>query len=82
MKEVNSMLEGQLKFLDFFLNNTIEGKEDEAKEILIKSFADQKTDALSLQEFKQLQERLFPLIKPEKLNEVKVAMAHFAQSLS
>lgn len=82
MKEVNSMLEGQLKFLDFFLNNTIEGKEEEAKEILIKSFADQKTDALSLQEFKQLQERLFPLIKPEKLNEVKVAMAHFAQSLS
>lgn len=82
MKEVNNMLDGQLKFLDFFLNNTIEGKEDEAKDILIKSFADQKTDALSLQEFKQLQERLFPLIKPEKLNEVKVAMAHFAQSLS
>lgn len=82
MKEVNNMLDVQLKFLDFFLNNTIEGKEDEAKEILIKSFADQKTDALSLQEFKKLQERLFPLIKPEKLNEVKVAMAHFAQSLS
>ncbi len=82
MKEVNNMLEGQLKFLDFFLNNTIEGKEEEAKAILVKSFADQETEALSLQEFKKLQEKLFPLIKPEKLNEVKVAMAHFAQSLA
>lgn len=26
MKEVNNMLDGQLKFLDFFLNNTIEEK--------------------------------------------------------
>ena len=82
MKEVNNMLDGQLKFLDFFLNNTIEGKENEAKEILVKSFADQETDALSLGDFKKLQESLFPLIKPEKLNEVKVAMAHFAQRLA
>ena len=82
MKEVKNMLEGQLKFLDFFLNNTIEGKEEQAKEILVKSFADQETNALSLEEFKQLQEKLFPLIKPEKLNEVKVAMAHVAQSLA
>lgn len=82
MKEVKNMLEGQLKFLDLFLNNTIEGKEEQAKEILVKSFADQETNALSLEEFKQLQEKLFPLIKPEKLNEVKVAMAHFAQSLA
>ncbi|MFC4772192.1 hypothetical protein [Enterococcus hermanniensis] len=82
MKEVNDMLDGQLKFLDFFLNNTIEGKENEAKEILVKSFADQETNALSLEDFKQLQKTLFPLIKPEKLNEVKVAMAHFAQSIA
>ena len=82
MKEVNNMLEGQLKFLDFFLNSTIEGKEDEAKEILVKSFADQETEALSLEDFKKLQEKLFPLITPEQLNEVKVAMAHFAQSLA
>lgn len=82
MKEVTNMLDGQLKFLDFFLNNTIERKEDEAKEILIKSFADQETDALSLYEFKKLQEQLFPLIKPENLAEVKGAMAHFAQSLA
>lgn len=82
MKEVKKMLDGQLKFLDFFLNNTIEGKENEAKEILVKSFADQETGALSLHEFKKLQEKLFPLIKPEKLNEVKVAMARFAQSLA
>ncbi|WP_428890042.1 hypothetical protein [Enterococcus xiangfangensis] len=82
MKEVTNMLDGQLKFLDFFLNNTIEGKEDEAKKILIKSFADQETTALNLQEFKQLQEQLFPLIKPEKLDEVKVAMAHFSQGLA
>ena len=57
MKEVKNMLEGQLKFLDFFLNNTIEGKEEQAKEILVKSFADQETNALSLEEFKQLQEK-------------------------
>lgn len=82
MKEVDIMLEGQLKFLDFFINNTIEGKKEDAKAILIKSFADQETEALSLEEFKQLQEKLFPLIKPEKLKEVKVAMAHFAQSLA
>ena len=82
MKEVKNMLEGQWKFLDFVLNDTIEGKENEAKEILVKSFADQETDALSLGDFKKLQESLFPLIKPEKLNEVKVAMAHFAQSLA
>jgi hypothetical protein len=63
-KEVKTMLDGQLKFLDFFLNNTIEGKEEEAKEILVKSFADKETEALSLQEFKKLQEKLFPLIKP------------------
>lgn len=82
MKEVDIMLEGQLKFLDFFINNTIEGKKEDAKAILIKSFADQETEALSLEEFKQLQEKLFPLIKAEKLKEVKVAMVHFAQSLA
>lgn len=59
MKEVNNMLEGQLKFLDFFLNSTIEGKEDEAKEILVKSFADQETEALSLEEFKSSKKSFF-----------------------
>lgn len=75
------MLEGQERFLQFFLSFTKEGKEEEAKSLLMQSFADQATKKMTMDEFNDLQAKLLPLIKPEKLDEVKQAMAHFSSNL-
>ncbi|MFD1902213.1 hypothetical protein [Enterococcus termitis] len=76
------MHSGQQKFLGFFLDNTLPEKQDEAKKLLMQSFADQQSRKMTLADFNELQAKVLPLVKPEKLEEVKGAMAHFSRNLS
>lgn len=76
------MHSGQQKFLAFFLENTLSEKQEEAKAILVQSFADQQTKKMTLEDFHALQAKVLPLVKPEKLDEVKGAMAHFSRNLT
>ena len=72
----------QEKFLQFFLERVQEGKVEEAKALLVQSFADQQTDNFTPADFEALQAKLLPLLKEDKVEEVKQAMDHFAQGLS
>lgn len=75
------MQKGQEMFLHFFLERTVEGKQEEAKALLVQSFADQATKAMTMADFAALKTKLTPLIQPEKLGEVEEAMAHFSKNL-
>lgn len=72
---------GQEQFLGFFLMNTKEDKQEQAKTLLLESFKAQETKAFTLDDFTSLQNNLLPLLKEESLDDVKKAMAHFASQL-
>jgi hypothetical protein len=82
MNEGIFMNEGQEKFLSFFLANAKEDQKEEAKRLLMNSFAEQQQKKMTSAEFAELNEQLLPLIKPENLETVTQAMMHFSQQLS
>lgn len=75
------MNDGQSKFLAFFLAHTQADKQNQAKQLLQASFAAQAQQKMTLTDFQALQQDLLPLLKPESVDTVKQAMAHFASQL-
>lgn len=75
------MNEGQEKFLAFFLANTKESEQNQAKQLLLESFKAQEDHKLTRAEFTDLQNNLLPLLQPDKVEDVKKAMAHFSAQL-
>ncbi|PGS53922.1 hypothetical protein [Bacillus sp. AFS041924] len=70
--------QGQEMFLNFILERVQEGKEDEAREILLENFRKQDEGTFSLEEVQQFVPKMITLLKPEKLEEVKAVVMQFA----
>ncbi|PGL71073.1 hypothetical protein [Bacillus sp. AFS055030] len=70
--------QGQEMFLNFILERVQEGKEDEAREILLENFRKQDEGTFSLDEVQQFVPKMITLLKPEKLEEVKAVVMQFA----
>ena len=70
--------QGQEMFLNFILERVQEGKQDEAREILVENFKKQDEGTFSLEEVQQFIPRMISLLKPEKLEEVKAVVMQFA----
>lgn len=76
------MLKEQEMFLNFFIERTQPEHAQQAKELLVQSFANQATQAFTKGDLDQLQQQLLPLVKPEMVAEVTAAMNHFKGQLS
>lgn len=72
---------GQEMFYNFFLERTISGKEDEAKVLLNAGFEKQAAGTFDSAYFKEVMPKYFELIKPEYVEELQKAMAHFGGNL-
>ncbi|MEE6450937.1 MULTISPECIES: hypothetical protein [Bacillaceae] len=70
--------QGQEMFLNFILQRVQEGKEDEAREILLENFRKQDEGTFSLEEVQQFVPKMITLLKPDKLEEVKAVVMQFA----
>ncbi|NRD79152.1 hypothetical protein HPT25_17480 [Bacillus sp. BRMEA1] len=72
--------QGQEMFLNFILQRVQEGKEDEAREILIENFKKQDEGTFSMDDIQQFVPKMISLLKPEKLEEVKAVVMQFSGS--
>ncbi len=70
--------QGQEMFLNFILQRVQEGKEDEAREILLENFRKQDEGTFSLEEVQKFVPKMITLLKPDKLEEVKAVVMQFA----
>jgi len=70
--------QGQEMFLNFILQRVQEGKEEEAKEILIENFKKQSEGTFSQDDIQQFLPKMISLLKPEKLEEIKAVVMQFA----
>jgi len=75
------MNEGQENFFTFMLKRVQEGKQDEAKNLLMESFAQQQTKPLTKESFLELKSQLLGLIREDAVQEVSGAMDHFGSNL-
>lgn len=71
------MNSGQEKFLEFILDNVIEGKEDEAKKLLSESFKKQDDGSFNKMYLITFIPKMLKLIKPESVEKVKEIMTQF-----
>ena len=72
--------QGQEKFLSFILQRVQEGKEEEAKEILMENFRKQNEGTFSQSDIEQFLPKMIRLIKPEKLEEIQAVVKQFSGS--
>ncbi|PLT32672.1 hypothetical protein [Bacillus sp. V5-8f] len=70
--------QGQEMFLQFILQRVQEGKEDEAKEILLENFRKQDEGTFSQEDIQQFIPKMISLIKPEKMEEIQAVVKRFA----
>lgn len=72
--------QGQEKFLSFILQRVQEGKEGEAKAILLENFKKQNEGTFSQDDIQAFIPKMMSLLKPEKLEEVQAIAKQFAGS--
>ncbi len=72
--------QGQEMFLRFILQRVQEGKEEEAREILLENFKKQDVGTFSQEDIQEFIPKMIALLKPEKLEEVKAAVKQFSGS--
>ncbi|MFS0658907.1 hypothetical protein AB1L07_08730 [Niallia alba] len=72
--------QGQEKFLSFIIQRVQEGKEEEAKEILMENFRKQNEGTFSQSDIEQFLPKMISLIKPEKLEEIQAVVRQFSGS--
>lgn len=72
--------QGQEMFLNFILQRVREGKEEEAREILLENFKKQDEGTFSQEDIQQFIPKMMSLLKPEKLAEVQAVATKFAES--
>ena len=70
--------QGQEMFLNFILQRVQEGKEDEAKEILLVNFKKQDEGTFSQEDIQEYIPKMISLLKPDKLEEVYAVVKQFA----
>lgn len=75
------MNQGQQFFYDFFMERVIEGKEEEAKTLLNTGFDKQAEGTFDAAYLKEVMPKYFELIKPEFVEDLQQAMAHFGSNL-
>ncbi|CAM5732991.1 MULTISPECIES: hypothetical protein [Niallia] len=72
--------QGQEKFLAFILQRVQEGKEEEAKTILMDNFRKQDEGTFSKNDIEQFLPKMISLIKPERLEEIQAVVKQFSGS--
>ncbi len=65
-------------FLNFILQRVQEGKEDEAKEILLENFKKQDEGTFSQEDIQEYIPKMISLLKPDKLEEVYAVVKQFS----
>ncbi|MBM7653356.1 hypothetical protein [Neobacillus cucumis] len=70
--------QGQEMFLGFILQRVQEGKEDEAREILLENFKKQQEGTFSQEDIQAFIPKMISLLKPEKLEEVQAVVKQFS----
>ncbi|MDF2535145.1 MAG: hypothetical protein K0R18_1304 [Bacillales bacterium] len=74
------MNEGQEKFMSFIMERVMEGKQDNAKELLAESFDKQQKDEFNKEYLQSFITRMGALLKPEAVEEVMSVMQNFGPS--
>lgn len=72
---------GQEMFYNFFMERARAEKKEEAKAVLEAGFARQDAGTFSKEYLEEVMPKYFELIKPEAIDELKAAMAHFASRM-
>lgn len=75
------MNQGQEMFYNFFIERVKDNKKEEAKLLLEDSFAKQAEGTFDMAYFQEIMPKLFAIVKPEAVEEVKEAIDHFASKL-
>lgn len=75
------MNQGQEQFLGFILKNATSENHEAVKKLLGSAFKMHSEGKFNLEELEKMAPKLHELVKPETLEEVKGAMAHFAGTL-
>ena len=75
------MNQGQQMFYNFFIERVKDEKKEEAKTLLEEGFARQAAGTFDKAYFQEIMPKYYELVKPEALEEVKEAMAHFRSNL-
>jgi len=68
---------GQENFFNFILERVQEGQQTAAKELLSDNFQKQANGTFTRDDMVHTQTELMQMIKPEAVEELKTAMAHF-----
>lgn len=72
---------GQEKFYDFIVARVGEKHLEEAKALMRENFKKQDDGTFSPEFMRETQAKLTAMLKPETVDEVKTAMAHFASQI-
>ncbi|CAI9388280.1 MULTISPECIES: hypothetical protein [Bacillaceae] len=70
--------QGQERFLSFILQRVQEGKEEEAKAILMENFRKQNEGTFSQSDIAEFIPKMITLIRPEKLEEIQAIVKQFS----
>ncbi|MDR4936970.1 hypothetical protein RGU11_11320 [Rossellomorea marisflavi] len=74
--------QGQEKFLSFILQRVQDGKEEEAKRILMENFKKQQAGTFSEEDALSFLPKITPLLKDEKINEVQAVVKQFSKTFN
>jgi len=73
---------GQENFYNFIVERVREECVEDAKDLLSENFAKQDSGTFSREDIVNTQQALLKMLKPEAMDEVKAAMAHFSSQNS
>jgi len=72
---------GQEKFYDFIIERVRDEQKDAVKQLMKENFMKQANGTFTREDMVRTQETLMKALKPETMDEVKAAMAHFASGM-
>ena len=72
---------GQEKFYNFIVERVRDDQKDSVKELMLDNFKKQADGTFTREDMQKTQETLMKALKPEAMEEVKAAMAHFASAM-
>lgn len=72
---------GQEQFFNFIVERVRDEHKDATKELMQENFKSQAAGTYTREQLVETQEKLLKMLKPEAMEEVKAAMAHFASQM-
>lgn len=72
---------GQNQFFNFIMERVYEEHRETVKELMEENFKKQENGTFTREDMIETQATLMKLLKPEAVEEVKMAMAHFASQM-